>query len=127
MPGGGTFDEPMISTIQGYYSFRFEGEQNGELAPKYEDSEKEKKEDQEYQELSEEKLSKIILSKNLRKKHPILIDFKVSTQVMQIKYGSDNLPEYTVESTTNGIIIFIFNIILINKSNENKNKKKIKI
>ena len=127
LPGGGTFDEPMISTIQGYYSFRFEGEQNGELAPKYEDSEKEKKEDQEYKELSEEKLSKIILSKNLRKKHPILIDFKVSTQVMQIKYGSDNLPEYTVESTTNGIIIFIFNIILINKSNENKNKKKIKI
>ena len=127
LPGGGTFDEPMISTIQGYYSFRFEGEQNGELAPKYEDSEKEKKEDKEYKELSEEKLSKIILSKNLRKKHPILIDFKVSTQVMQIKYGSDNLPEYTVESTTNGIIIFIFNIILINKSNENKNKKKIKI
>ena len=127
LPGGGTFDEPMISTIQGYYSFRFEGEQNGELAPKYNVSEQEEKEEQKYEELSEEKIGKIILSKNLRKKHPILIDFKVSTQVMQIKYGSDNLPEYTVESTTNGIIIFIFNIILINKSNENKNKKKIKI
>ena len=46
---------------------------------------------------------------------------------MQIKYNSDNSPEYTTEIIKNGIIIFIFNIILINKSNENKNKKKIKI
>ena len=65
-----------------------------------------------------------MFSKNLRKKHPIQIDFKVSSLVMQIKYDSDNSPEYTTEITKNGIIIFIFDIILLNKSSEKKDKKK---
>jgi len=124
LPGGGSFEEPTIKLIPGYYSFRFEGEQNGELSPKYKDSEQEEKEEQKYEELSKEKLNKIMFSKNLRKKHPIQIDFKVSSLVMQIKYDSDNSPEYTTEITKNGIIIFIFNIILLNKSSEKKDKKK---
>ena len=66
-----------------------------------------------------------MLSKNLRKRHPIHINFKVSSQVMQIKYNSENSPEYNTEITKNGIIIFIFDIILVNKSSEKKNKKKI--
>ena len=124
LPGGGSFEEPTIKLIPGYYSFRFEGEQNGELSPKYKDSEQEEKEEQKYEELSKEKLNKIMFSKNLRKKHPIQIDFKVSSLVMQIKYDSDNSPEYTTEITKNGIIIFIFDIILLNKSSEKKDKKK---
>ena len=43
---------------------------------------------------------------------------------MQIKYDSDNSPEYTTEITKNGIIIFIFDIILLNKYSEKKDKKK---
>ena len=125
LPGGGSFEEPIITPISGYYSFRFEGEQSGELSPKYKDSEIEDKEEQKYEEISEEKLGKIMLSKNLRKRHPIHINFKVSSQVMQIKYNSENSPEYNTEITKNGIIIFIFDIILVNKSSEKKNKKKI--
>ena len=34
LPGGGYIEVPNIITTQGYYSFRFEGEQNGELIPK---------------------------------------------------------------------------------------------
>ena len=127
LPGGGSFEEPIITPIPGYYSFRFEGEQNGELSPKYNDSEQEEKEEQKYEELSEEKIGKIILSKNLRKRHPIHIDFKVSSQLMQIRYDSENMPDYTTEVTKNGIIIFIFNILLVNKQKDKKNNKKITI
>ena len=127
LPGGGFFEEPTINPIPGYYSFRFEGEQNGELSPKYNDSEQEEKEEKKYEELSEEKIGKIILSKNLRKRHPIHIDFKVSSQLMQIRYDSENMPDYTTEVTKNGIIIFIFNILLVNKQKDKKNNKKITI
>ena len=79
--------------------------------------------DQKYEELSKEQLDKILLSKNLRKRHPIHINFKISNQVIQIKYDSDKSPEYMVEKTKNGILIFIFDIILFNKSSEKKHKK----
>ena len=123
LPGGGSFDPPIVTPIQGYYFFKFEGEQNGELSPNYTDSEQEEKVDQKYEELSKEQLDKILLSKNLRKRHPIHINFKISNQVIQIKYDSDKSPEYTVEITKNGIVIFIFDIILFNKSSEKKHKK----
>jgi hypothetical protein len=127
LPGGGSFDDPKIIPTQGYYSFRFEGEQNGELIPKYNDVETKNSKQEDYEELDKDKLTTLILSKNLRKKHPIHIEFKISNQVMQIKYV-DNEPEYTVECTTKGIIIFIFDIVLINKfSGDKKAKKKIKI
>jgi hypothetical protein len=128
LPGGGSIDSPPIAIVnQGYYSFRFEGEQNGELSPKYKDSESVVKEKQKYEELSQEKLNKILLSKNLRKRHPIHINFKISNQVFQLKYDSEKEPEYTTETSGNGIIFFIFDIILVNKSMEKKNKKKIQI
>ena len=123
LPGGGSFDPPIVTPFQGYYTFRFEGEQNGELSPNYIDSEQEEKVDQKYEELSKEQLDKILLSKNLRKRHPIHINFKISNQVIQIKYDSDKSPEYMVEKTKNGIVIFIFDIILFNKSSEKKHKK----
>ena len=123
LPGGGYINPPIVTPIQGYYSFRFEGEQNGELSPKYKDSEQEEKVEEKYEELSKEKLNKILLSKNLRKRHPILINFKISNQVLKMKYDSDNLPEYMVEVTKNGIIIFIFKVNLLNNSSEKKYKK----
>ena len=63
----------------------------------------------------------------MRKRHPIHIDFKVSSQLMQIRYDSENMPDYTTEVTKNGIIIFIFNILLVNKQKDKKNNKKITI
>ena len=130
LPGGGSIEGPKVIPIQGYYSFRFEGEQNGELSPKFKDSKSEKteeKDDQKYEEFSEEKLDKIMLAKNLRKKHPIHIEFKISSQVMQLKYDSDNELDYTIETTKNGIIFFIFDIILINRPPGKKNKTKIQL
>ena len=121
LPGGGCFEDPEVKSFQGYYSFRFEGEQKGELMPKFNDNET--KED--YQELEQEKQASINLAKNLRKKHHIHIEFKISNQVIQLKYN-DNVPEYTTEITPKGIIIFIFSIVLLNKnSGEKKIKKKI--
>ena len=67
-------------------------------------------------------MSSIILSKNLRKKHPIHIEFKISYQVMQLKYESVE-PKYTVEVTNKGVIIYIFDIILFNKSTIEINNK----
>ena len=128
IPGGGTFDDPKVVSIQGYYSFRFEGEQNGELVPQYKNNGiEEKEEDKDYEELDEEKQKNIILAKNLRKKHPIHLNFKISNQIMQLQY-IDNGPKFTVESTKKGIIIFLFDIVLLNQnSGEKKAKKKIKI
>ena len=111
LPGGGRIKPPTITVIQEYYSFRFEGEINGELSPKYDDYEKLK--DEKYQELSKEKLDKIVFSKNLRKKHNIHIDFKVSNKDFHLNYNKDNRkPEYTKENTNKGIIFYIFDIIL---------------
>ena len=76
-----------------------------------------------YEELDQEKQTSLNLAKNLRKRHPIHINFKISNQVIQIKYDSDKSPEYMVEKTKNGIVIFIFDIILFNKSSEKKHKK----
>ena len=128
IPGGGTFDDPKVNSIQGYYSFRFEGEQNGELIPKYDNNETEEKEQvEDYEELDKEKQENIILAKNLRKKHPIHLNFKISNQIIQLNF-EDNEPKYTVENTKKGILFFIFDIILLNKnSGEKKAKKKIKI
>ena len=109
LPGGGKINKPTITSIQGYYSFRFEGEINGELSPKYEDSENEQKE---YEELSKENLGKIVFSKNLRKKHPIRIDFKVSQQEFQLEYDKVKKLKYDRENTKKGIIMYIFDIIL---------------
>ena len=125
LPGGGSFDPPIVTPIQGYYFFKFEGEQNGELSPNYTDSEQEEKVDQKYEELSKEQLDKILLSKNLRKRHPIHIDFKISNQVIQMRYDFNNLPEYTWEITKNGIVIFIFKINLVNNSSEKKHQEEI--
>ena len=125
LPGGGSFEEPEIIPIQGYYSFRLEGEQNGELKPKFENEETKK--DYEELDIDKENQASIISSKNLRKKHPIHLEFKISSQVMQLIYlGKD--PKYIVENTYKGIIIFIFDIVLLNKSSEvKKQKKKITI
>ena len=123
LPGGGYINPPIVTPFKGYYSFIFEGEQNGELSPKYKDSEQEEKVEEKYEELSKEKLNKILLSKNLRKRHPFLINFKISNQVLKMKYDSDNLPDYMYEVTKNGIIIFIFKVNLFNNSSEKKNKK----
>ena len=125
LPGGGYIDDPKAIPMQGYYSFRFEGEQNGELIPKYRNNEDEKEKDENYEELDKEKMSSIILSKNLRKKHPIHIEFKISNQVIQLMYDEGE-PKYTAEVTKKGVIIYLFDIILVNKSNpEKKVKKKI--
>lgn len=43
LPGGGYLKEPIVGPVDRYFSFRFEGEINGELSPKYKDSENEKK------------------------------------------------------------------------------------
>ena len=111
LPGGGKINKPIITVIQGYYSFRFEGEINGELSPKYEES---KKQEKEYEEMSKENLDKIVFSKNLRKKHPIHIEFKVSQQVIQIKYNEQNDEiKYSFENTKKGIIIYMFDVILV--------------
>ena len=127
LPGGGFIDDPKIIPMQGYYSFRFEGEQKGELIPKYKNNDDEEEKEQIYEELDKEKMISIILSKNLRKKHPIHIEFKISYQVMQLKYDSDE-PKYDVEVTNKGVIIYIFDIILINKSTvEKKIKKKVQM
>ena len=127
LPGGGSFEDPKIIPIQGYYSFRFEGEQNGELIPKFKSCQLEETKGVDYEELDQEKQISLNLAKNLRKKHPIHIQFKISNQVMQLKYV-DNEPEYIIECTNKGIIIFIFDIVLLNKSSgEKKVKKKIKI
>ena len=125
LPGGGSIKRPIVTPIQGYYSFRFEGEQNGELSPNYIDSEQEEKVEQKYKEISKEKLDKILLSKNLRKRHPIHINFKISNQVIQMRYDSDNSPEYTYEITKNGIVIFIFKINLVSDTSEKKPQKDI--
>jgi len=125
LPGGGYIDDPKAIPMQGYYSFRFEGEQNGELMPKYRNDDDEKGKDENYEELDKEKMSSIILSKNLRKKHPIHIEFKISNQVIQLIYDEDE-PKYTAEVTKKGVIIYLFDIILVNKSNpEKKVKKKV--
>ena len=59
--------------MQVYYSFRFEGEQNGELIPKYrKNGEKEGKDE----ELEQDKMTSIMLHENIRKKHQINIEFK---------------------------------------------------
>ena len=125
LPGGGFFEDPKIISIQGYYSFRFEGEQNGELIPKFKNWENEEVKNEDYEELDQEKQTSINLAKNLRKRHPIHIEFKISNQVIQLQYR-DNEPDYIIEFTNKGIIIFIFDIILLNKSSgEKKAKKKI--
>lgn len=113
LPGGGYLKEPIVGPVDRYFSFRFEGEINGELSPKYKDSENEKKQEKVYEELSKEKLDKIVFYKNLRKKHPIHINFKVSNQIFQLRYDDQNKPEYRVENTKKGIIIYIFNVALI--------------
>ena len=122
LPGGGFINAPKIIPTQGYYSFRFEGEQKGELIPKYKSSDEEKVKNENYEELDLNNMSSIILSKNLRKKHPIHIEFKISYQVMQLKYESVE-PKYTVEVTNKGVIIYIFDIILFNKSTIEINNK----
>ena len=65
--------------------------------------------------MSEDKLRKITLSKNLRKRHNIHIVFKISSSVIQMQFNDDSLPKYSIEITRNGIIIFIFKIVLLNK------------
>ena len=122
LPGGGFINAPKIIPTQGYYSFRFEGEQKGELIPKYKSSDNEKGKNENYEELDLDNMSSIILSKNLRKKHPIHIEFKISYPVMQLKYESVE-PKYTVEVTNKGVIIYIFDIILFNKSTIEINNK----
>ena len=84
--------------MQGYYSFRFEGERNGELIPKYRNNDEEEGKDENYEELDQDKMTSIMLSKNLRKKHPIHIEFKISNQVIQLKYEGDD-PKYIAEIT----------------------------
>ena len=113
LPGGGLINELKIKPMQSYYSFRFEGEQKGELMPKYKNSDDKEEKDQNYEELDKDNMTSIILPKNLRQKHPFHIGFKISFQVMQIKYDS-NGPKYTVEDTNKGVIIYIFDIILNN-------------
>ena len=113
LPGGGYLKEPIVGPVDKYFSFRFEGEINGELSPKFKDDENEQKEEKVYEELSKEKLDKIEHYKNLRKKHPIHINFKVSNQIFQLRYDDQDKPEYTVENTKKGIIIYIFNVALI--------------
>ena len=51
-----------------YYSFRFEGEQNGELIPKYRKNGEKEGKDEDYEELEQDKMTSIMLPKNLRKK-----------------------------------------------------------
>ena len=122
LPGGGFINAPKIIPTQGYYSFRFEGEQKGELIPKYKSSDNEKRKNENYEELDLDNMSSIMLSKNLRKKHPIHIEFKISYQVLQLKYESVE-PKYTVEVTNKGVIIYIFDVILFNKSTIDINNK----
>ena len=111
LPGGGFLKEPIVGPVNRYFSFRFEGQVNGELSPKYEDSEKE---EIKYEELSKEKLDKIVFAKNLRKKHPIHIEFKVSSKAFQLKFNSLNAkPEFSVKNTKKGIIIYMFDVILV--------------
>ena len=128
IPGGGILEDPKVISFQGYYSFRFEGEQNGELNPKYINNETEEEQQlEDYEDLDNEKQENIYLAKNLRKKHPIHLNFKISNQIIQLQF-EDNEPKYIVENTKKGILIFIFDIILLNKnSGEKKAKKKIKI
>ena len=123
LPGVGSINDPKVISMQGYYSFRFEGEQNGELIQKYRNNDEEEGKDENYEELDLDNTSSIILSKNLRKKHPIHIEFKISNQVIQLKYEGDD-PKYIAEITKKGIILYIFDIILLNKSNQEKKVKK---
>ena len=109
--------------MQVYYSFRFEGEQNGELIPKYRKNGEKEGKDEDYEELDQDKMTSIMLSKNLRKKHPIHIEFKISNQVIHSKYEGDE-PKYIAEITKKGIVLYIFDIILLNKSNQEKKVKK---
>ena len=126
LPGGGSFNDINVFPIQGYYSFRFEGEQNGELMPKFK-NEKEEANEVDYEEIDQDKQASLYLAKNIRKRHPIHIEFKISNQVIQIRY-IENEPEYTIEKTEKGIIIFLFDIVLLNKSfGEKKTKKIIKV
>ena len=67
LPGGGSFEDPKIIPILGYYSL-----------------------------LDQDKQTSLNLAKNLRKKHPIHIQFKISSQIMQLKYVN-NEPEYIIE------------------------------
>lgn len=129
LPGGGSIYDVTALPNQGYYSFRFQGEQNGELAPKLENEEVvEGKKDKVYKELDNEKKSSLILCKNLRKKHSIHIEFKISNQAMQVTYDKNGRPKFTMENTRRGIIIFIFDIALINQTNaEKKNQRKFEI
>ena len=124
LPGGGFFKEPQITSIPGYYLFRFEGEQNGELLPKFKNSEKEKIKDEDYEELNQENDTSINLSKNLRKRHPIHIEFTINTQIIQLKY-SNNGPNYSIEPTSKGIIIFIFDVHLMNMNKSEKTEENI--
>ena len=117
LPGGGHLKKPIVGPIDKYFSFRFEGEINGELSPKYEDSENEQKEEKQYEELNEEKLDQMTFSKNLRRKHHIHIDFKVPNQYFQLRYDQKNKPEFSMENTKKGIIIYMFNVAIVEQEN----------
>ena len=84
--------------MQGYYSFRFEGERNGELIQKYRNNGEKEGKDEDYEELDQNKMTSIMLPKNLKKNHPIHIEFKISNQVIQLKYEGD-YPKYIAEIT----------------------------
>jgi len=119
LPGGGKFNPPIITPIDGYYSFTFEGEINGELSPKYEDYNKIEKVELKYEEISKDKLDKIIFAKNLRKKRSIHIDLKVPYQVVQLIYEGGE-PKYSKENTKKGILIYIFDVHIVKNSNPPK-------
>ena len=68
LPGVGSINDPKVIPMQGYYSFRFEGEQNGELIQKYRNNGEKEGKDEDYEELEQDKMTSIMLPKNLRKK-----------------------------------------------------------
>ena len=56
-------------------------------------------------------------SKNLRRKHHIHIDFKVPNQYFQLRYDQKNKPEFSMENTNKGIIIYMFNVAIVEQEN----------
>ena len=67
LPGGGSINYPKVIPMQGYYSFRFEGERNGELIQKYRNNGEKEGKDEDYEELDKDKMTSIMLPKNLKK------------------------------------------------------------
>ena len=111
LPGGGKI-KPFVNSASGYYIFRFEGEQKGELSP-----------EDDHQELEESQLNNLIMKKNMRKKHPIHIQFKISQQVIQLKFKDSATPIYKTIKIPKGISVYEFDIILMNsKKTEETNE-----